>query len=244
MQGTRSGDRSEEEVLADLRKDAGEAERLFSNEGQELQERTVVAGLLRVLGVSFAEDEIIKQGPEPVDICFRDARFQVTEVLDPARARDREIRDWAARVRKATQLEQLTDRLTPDSTESERARFLTSQPISPEEVLALVSERSIEKARKYGASCQSVDLLIYLNLRSRHLSPEAGPPVPNALASIGWRSIAVIMERVALVPWVASDAPAFLISHQGTVAIWPRIDSVFPRLGFRNRDQRNVDRQS
>ena len=53
---------SEREVLEKLRRDAEEAKALFSNAGQELQERTAVAGLLRVLGVDFREDEIVNCG--------------------------------------------------------------------------------------------------------------------------------------------------------------------------------------
>jgi Putative endonuclease, protein of unknown function (DUF1780) len=78
---------SEREILEKLRRDAEEAEALFSNAGQHLQERTVLAGLLRALGVDFQEQEIVKCGPEPIDVWFRDARFQVTEILDPGRPR-------------------------------------------------------------------------------------------------------------------------------------------------------------
>jgi hypothetical protein len=46
--GSRSMETSEREVLEKLRSAAEEAEALFSNAGQELQERTAVAGLLRV----------------------------------------------------------------------------------------------------------------------------------------------------------------------------------------------------
>ncbi|PRD43136.1 hypothetical protein C5748_13095 [Phyllobacterium phragmitis] len=83
---------SEKEYLKRLSRDAEEAVELFSNEGQELQERTAVAGLLRVLGLDYREEEITKRGPEPIDAWFRDARFQVTEILDKDRPRNLEIK--------------------------------------------------------------------------------------------------------------------------------------------------------
>jgi hypothetical protein len=95
---------SENRILSHLRTDAARSAFLFSNAGQELQERTAVAGLLRTLRIDFKKNEIIKRGPEPVDVWFRDARFQVTEVLDQCRRRNQEIGQRSARIRKARRL--------------------------------------------------------------------------------------------------------------------------------------------
>lgn len=203
-----------------LRRDAEEAKALFSNAGQELQERTAVAGLLRVLGVDFREDEIVKCGLEPIDVSFRDARFQVTEILDRGRPRNLEIKQRSVRVKGAGCLQDLVDQ-----------GVISSHPMAPDELVALVSERCREKARRYAGECSDIDLLIYVNLRRRHLYPSGPFPEAAALASIGWRSVSVIMEPFALVLWAAESAPAFLVDHRGQAVFWTGLDSVFPMLG-------------
>lgn len=212
--------KSDREALEELCRDADEAQALFSNKGQDLQERTAVAGLLRVLGVNCREEEIIKQNPAgSVDVRFRNACFQVTEILDQGSVRNREMCWRADRIRNANRLQDLVE-----------PGVISSNPMPPDELLALVLERTIEKAKKYGNICTGIDLLIYINLRKRHLYPLGPLPgeIPDALTN--WRSVAVLMEPVALVLWVAEDAPGFLRSHNGQVVRWPGPDSMFPKL--------------
>lgn len=208
-------DKSKPKVPEDMRRTADEARKLFSNSGQTLQERTAVAGLLRVLGVAFRPDELIKKGPEPIDVWFRQARFQVTEILDPGRRRNREIGQLADRINNAASLHDLC---TPG--------VVSSRPLSPTELFELILKRSREKA----GACPNVDLLIYVNLRARHLYPAGPLPDAVSLASTGWRSVSVIMERFALIPWAAPSAPDFLLLRKGQVIEWPSIESVFPVL--------------
>jgi hypothetical protein len=210
----------EQDVLDALRRDMGSAEALFSNTGQDLQERTAVAGFLRVLGIDFREDEIIKCGPEPIDICFREARFQVTEILDPGRPRNLEIKQRADRARAAKSLGELVEPGTA-----------SSHSLGPNELLALTLQRTKEKARKYAGKCDGIDLLIYVNLLRRHMNPAASIPRSKAVESVGWRSVSVIMERFAAVLWAADNAPSFLIERRGQTIPWQDLDSVFPELG-------------
>ena len=56
------------------------------------KERRIVAGFLNVLKIQYEDCEIQKKGPEPIDIWFRCARFQVMESLDEKRRRDAKIR--------------------------------------------------------------------------------------------------------------------------------------------------------
>jgi hypothetical protein len=211
---------SEQEVLKKLRRDAKEAEALFSNSGQELQERTVVAGLLRALGVDFHEHEIAKCDQEPIDVSFRNARFQVTEILDQRRRRNLEIKERSARVKAAERLQDLVDE-----------GVVSSRPMAPNELIALVFECSKKKARRYAGECGNIDLLIYVNMRQRHLYPSAPFSEAAAIRSIGWRSISVVTEPFAVVLWAADDAPVFLVKYSGQAIQWKGLDSVFPRLG-------------
>jgi hypothetical protein len=175
-----------------------------------------VHGFLRVLGVEHADGEIIKCGPEPVDVWFRDARFQVTEIIYPPRARDLEIRQRAERARTARRLEELMEPGT-----------ITSEPMGPQGVLELVVERAKVKADHYAGQCAGVDLLAYLNLRGRHLYPVDPFPRAPELEEMGWRSVSLIMERFGIVLAVGRSAPKFLRDRVGEGAEWPGSDSVF-----------------
>jgi hypothetical protein len=158
---------SEKELLEDMRKGWDRTVKLFSRAGKPLQETTAVHGLLRVLGIQHTAANIIKRGPEPVDVWFHDARFQVTEILHPERPRDKEIRQRAARVSTASHLEELMEPGT-----------ITSDPMQPQAVLDLVIERAREKADHYAGQCSGIDLLVYVNLRGHHLYPTAPFPHP------------------------------------------------------------------
>lgn len=211
--------KSEQDVLDELRRDAEDAQKLFSNRGQDTQERTVVAGLLRVLGVKFREEEIIKRGPEPIDVWFREARFQVTEILDEGRTRNRELKQRTERIKSATSLQDLV-----------QPGIISSNPITPEELFTLVLDRCQEKAQRYGRASNTIDLLIYVNLHGRHLYPQGPLPDVSALASVGWRSVSVIMEKFAAILFTSRDAPEFLCERSGQVICWPGLESVFPKL--------------
>ena len=49
------------------------------------RDRAVIRALLRVLGVAFAETEVIAPVEAPIDVRFRQAQFHVRELGDPPR---------------------------------------------------------------------------------------------------------------------------------------------------------------
>ena len=208
--------RSQREMLDAMRGGWDEAAQLFSRDGKPLQERTAVHGFLRALGIEHARHEIIKQGPEPIDVWFRDARLQVTEIMYPARPRDREIRQRAERARSARHIEDLMEPGT-----------ITSEPMGPQAVSDLVIQRAAQKAAHYAGQCAGVDLLAYVNMHGHHLYP-VGPfsPAPQ-LDARGWRSVSLVMERFAIVLSATSSAPEFVRDRLGEGAEWQDIDSVF-----------------
>jgi hypothetical protein len=214
--------KSEREILNKLRDEAEEACQLFSNAGQPLQERTVVAGLLRVLGVSFDESELVKQGPEPIDVHFRDARFQVTELLDSGRPRNAEVRQIAERRKAAGSLQDLIE-----------PGVISSRPAPPDEVFDFVRDACRKKHSKYGHSCQDVDLLVYVNLKERHLYPIEPWPNNADLGAMGWRSVSFIMEPYARVLLARADAPSFLRVAADQTYHWQHLESCFPVLACR-----------
>lgn len=213
--------RTEKEILQDLRDAADEARRLFSNRGQAEQERTAVAGLLRVLRVPFEESEIIKAKREPIDVSFRDAQFQVTEILDEGRRRNLEIGQRTKRWKGA---QRLADLLEPGLVSG-------GPPISPADLIEIVRPSWKVKAERYGGRVDGIDLLIYLNRKGVHVFP-SGPLPPLTEEDAGsWRSLSVIMEGCAAVLWARETAPDFLKENIGEIRLWTRgPESVFPVL--------------
>jgi Protein of unknown function (DUF1780). len=63
----------------------------FSNKEKLSREKWVVRRLLRALHIDFAEEEMAG-AEEPVDVLFRDAKFQVKEILDEGRRRTDEFK--------------------------------------------------------------------------------------------------------------------------------------------------------
>ncbi|MGE8943114.1 DUF1780 domain-containing protein [Leptospira interrogans] len=203
---------TESEVLQAIRLNTDETCALFSNAGLKWRERTTVRGFLRALRINHDDREIIKRGPEPVDVHFRQARFQVTEILDKGRRRSFELKQ---RSRRANNADCLLDLANP---------WAPSRAMPPDELLALVTERSIEKARRYQTSLTGIDLLIYVNLQNRHFYPE--PPFLEAsfLAASGWRSVSMVMGQCGIVLWAEIDAPACLSERVGSVQVSPTHD--------------------
>jgi hypothetical protein len=208
--------KTEREILNELRQEGEDAQELFSNSGLGLRERLTVAGLLRVLGIDFRPDEIVKRGPEPIDVWFRDARFQVTEVLDAGRPRNREMRKRAERFRSATSLRKLSE-----------PGIIESHPILVEELASIVWERAREKAQRYVGDVGGIDLLVYVNLSGRHIFPARAVPKPPP--DVPWRSVSAILEGSAAIFWATDEAPPFLIERRYEVVPWSYgPDSVFP----------------
>src|SRR5437868_1819196 len=89
----------EREYIKSLIQHAEESDRLFQNEQKPNREKMVCRGLLRCLGISFSEVEILVGSHEPIDVAFRSAAFQITEILDAGTRRSWEYRDRTEKLR-------------------------------------------------------------------------------------------------------------------------------------------------
>jgi hypothetical protein len=76
-------------------------------------------------------------------------------------------------------------------------------------------------------------VLVYVNLKKRHLYPTEPWPINADLATMGWRSVSVIMEPYARVLFARSDAPGFLRDAVGETYHWQYLESCFPVLACR-----------
>jgi Putative endonuclease, protein of unknown function (DUF1780) len=185
---------------------------LFSAGAEQQIERDkmVCRALLRCIGIQFIEEEVSKGLQEPVDISFRSASFQVTEILDRGRRRGDELR---ATSRKFRQTNRADDVAEP---------WENSLPIAFEDMAALVVSRLGEKATELGGprGCRGIDSLVYVNLQGHHLVPSGVSGANEKLATVraqGWRSASIVMIPYGIV-WLADvDSPEFLSRARGKI---------------------------
>lgn len=188
---------SERDLLNRFLQSAEEAREFFGNPGLEFRERTIVHGLLNVLDIDHADDEIVKAGPEPIDVRFRDACFQIVAIMDAGRRIGDELRKREARTRSATSIDDLLEPVSFDR-----------RPFAQDELIALVVDSARKKAARYGEECINLDLLAAVVLQYRYaVDVTAFPRVPELE---GWRSVSVVLEGFGVVLWAGHGAPHFL----------------------------------
>jgi len=199
---------------------AREMRRLHSNSGQTERERRTVCAFLRSIGTDFSVNEI-KPKPEendPVDVEFRNAHFQVTDLLG-----DRKPGlIWQERERKWENAVSVSDVEEP---------WTWSQPISYDAISEKIVTHLKQKATHYAAqTCATVDALVLVALEpKRHLWPlDAVSDHHNHLVEQGWRSVSMVFEPYGCILAACGSAPEFLQSRRGQILRkWKEPDGLF-----------------
>ena len=188
------------EVLDLLLKAAWDDVKYFSNANKDERERWAVSKFLSVLNVEYREEEICSLDPHSkVDVCFRDASFQIKELTDPDLRRGKMYKDAYASIKAAKSLDQVS--LVGDV-----------QDIPP---IANMYELVLEKAKElagdesYRTSKGQLDLLIYVT-RTRASLIHAEEIADEAFSGLGWRSVSCVNEKQAVVLFSSPSAPDFL----------------------------------
>jgi hypothetical protein len=167
-----------------------------------------VGAFLRCLGTPFVDAEIVAGKQERVDVLFRSARFQIMEAVGD---RKRGL-DWLRRQRLYRAAKGIADVIGP---------YRPSKPIQFREAAQIVAENLALKAAHYGAAnCATLDALVYIDLRNRHLWPlQPGPEsqVANELERQGWRSVSMLFVPYAAVLSTRVGAPEFLADKVGGI---------------------------
>ena len=179
----------------------------------------VVRTLLRCLGVSFADEEIVAGTEEPVDVQFRAARFQIREIVG-GRKRGKE---WAEREQRYRNARTISDVMTP---------FIPSTAIPFDEAATMVVRALADKSRRYGLqSCATLNALVYVDLGNSHLSltePKGSIDVAAELGRQGWRSVSMLSLSYGFVLAANAGAPEFLRSKVGVpMSAWSSPDGWF-----------------
>lgn len=83
---------SDEDFIDDRRRALKESIAYFSAKNKAERERWVCLELVQNLGIAYDETEIVSPENDPPDVIFRDARFEVKEILDQGRKRHAEYK--------------------------------------------------------------------------------------------------------------------------------------------------------
>ena len=194
-----------------------ESVRSFAPENKAEGELWVAKAFLENLRIPFEAEELKSSNDEPPDVLFRDARFEIKEIMDPGRKRHLEYRRALERARRATSVRELFDTFRP-----------TDTSIQAVYELCLAQVALLEK--KYAPAVRaSLDLLFYINLQRVVGLKEAPYPDVESMASAGWRSVSFVKGQRSCCFFAADGAPRFIAGAVGRIShLHPAIRSTRP----------------
>lgn len=197
--------KGEHAYLEALRAQAADTVRYLSERQKPERERAVCRAFLRCIGVAFAEQEIVAPAGEPADVSFREARFQVRELMEDRRRHD----EWKAKLRRLNEARTLDD-------VGVKWNGLPAR-MSRSDLLADLTAALDDKARRYGREqCAALDALVYVNLTmTRVLDPNTARGETAGLEAHGWRSVSLVFPPYGMVAYATANAPHFLRSVAG-----------------------------
>ena len=208
---------TDQEYIKNLIAYSEETISLLSNQEKTTRERMVGAAFLRCLGVDFLPNDIGAPQDDPPDIIFRNAHFEVRELLDKGRRRGDEYRE---RHETLTNAKSVEDTLLP---------YTAPTPISYEMTFELITTALSKKASRYGkVGCSALDALVYVNLQNRFLDPNSNIVNFDSLIAQGWRSVSFVSPPYSHVIYANDSAPDFLKSKEGvTKQEWSDADTFY-----------------
>lgn len=188
------------EVLDRLLKTAWDNVRYFSNANKNERERWVVSKFLSILNVEYREQEIRSLDQHSkVDVCFRDASFQIKELTDPDLQRGKMYKDAYASIKAAKSLDQV----------SLIGEVRDAPPIANMHELVLEKAKELAGNESYSTSKGQLDLLIYVT-RTRASLIQIEEITDEAFSGLGWRSVSCVNEKQGVVLFSSPFAPDFL----------------------------------
>jgi hypothetical protein len=169
----------------------------FGSHNKAERERWIVDDFLTNLG-AFPRPEEVISSTEPPDVLYRDARFEVQEVMDDGQLRHAELKSELARARNATSISDLGGGFGP-------------RDMTYAEALARIHAAAKEKSDHYGPrTCTSLALLLYVNMQN--VFEFIPTPLPDSAVWMPYcfRTVSVTMGRLAGVLYFNKTALAFL----------------------------------
>lgn len=198
---TRDAELADAAVIADVIRAREAAVEFFSVANRSEREIWVAREFLENLGVAFEAKELLAVADDPPDVLFREARFEIKEVLDQGRRRHAEFKESLDRAREAKVVEDLF--------ESTEARDITWT-----DAVNLIRARMPELVEKYDKSTRSsLDILFYVNLENVYGFIPAELPSNQSWSGYGFRSILMVMGKWSGILSVSDRSPSFLLGE-------------------------------
>lgn len=196
----------DQKLLAQRIKDLEDSVAYFSPRNKQEGERWVAEAFVENLRIAYTKGEIASPDDDPPDVVFRDARFEIKEILDPGRRRHDEYKAELKRARTLTDPKDLLQMCTPkDETLSE--------------IYRRCAESTFALEKKYPPAVRSsMDLLFYVNLMDVFKVAEVPYPDTSRLESSGWRSVSFVMGQRSCCFFARRDAPDFIRQAFGHVS--------------------------
>jgi hypothetical protein len=207
----------ETEYSATGPKDRPRLRLLLAQRMKPQRDRAVIRALLRVLGVAFAEAEVIAPVAAPIDVQFKQAQFHVRELCDHPRRCAWQEDD--TQVHQASTLADRGDLRHPAAGTDHTAS------------MAHITAALAQHAAWYGAWCVGLDVVVYVDGHHGVFTLPAQAPEIGALTLQGWRSVSVVCPPYGMVLYAASGAPDFLYTVTGRLLQqWDNIETLFDRV--------------
>jgi hypothetical protein len=196
--------------LRDLQEGLQDSVSNLSNENKSIRESWVVQRFLENLEIQFFEKEVdTPLKVEPYDVIFRDARFQIKEILDLGRRKDHEFKELR---RKSLTIEDPIELLGP---------YTFINDLTPQDIIQLIEAKLEKLETKYAPAVRAkLDLLFYINLIHNTLKIDKMPD-PQNLARFGYRSISALFGWASVVYCASDTAPSFLLEKHNQLIVMP-----------------------
>lgn len=186
------------ELIADRIAGLEASVEFFSQKRKVEREVWIATEFLRNLHLRFKVEDVRSVKDEPPDVLFRNANFEVVELLDPGRKRHQEYKAQLKKARNATHPSELVTMFTP----------VDIQIADLYEKCVALAET---KAKKYAPAVRSgLDLLVYANLTRIWDVIGKEFPDPKELRNQGWRSVSFVKGNRSACFMARKDAPPFI----------------------------------
>lgn len=191
---------NEIDLIQDNIKALEESVKYYSPQKKEERELWVGNSFIASLNIQFEDDEIKTPEQDPPDVIFRDAEFEIKEILDPNRRRHEEYKKLLEKAYLIKKPDELLTQFRP-----------VEKTIT--EIYQLCLEKTQSLVNKYAPSViKSTDLLYYINLQNVMGLIETPFPDTTDLKKLGWRSVSFVMGLRSCVLTTNNNASSFLVS--------------------------------
>ncbi|MFQ5771668.1 MAG: DUF1780 domain-containing protein [bacterium] len=179
-----------------------EAIDFLSNKKKPEREYWVVEQFLLNLGIDFTKEEIKSVSEDPPDVIFREANFEIKEILEKNRKRHQGYKNDLKTAKKTRKASELLTSYTPQ----------IKMPL--QQIVASIHE-VLEDYRISPEICNDIDLLFYVNLDFYKISSYEYD-IPDRWRK--WRSVSIVENGgFDFIFWAKENAPDFIKLNVGKI---------------------------